>query len=469
MGCLPNRFELAMTVAATYHFDRALLGAVPSRRVRVAVDAQGRIAQVTSNAPPHASDRRYAVGLAGIPNAHSHAHQAAIAGRTEQRGDRDDTFWTWRAAMYRYALRMTPEQFLAVATALYVAMLKGGFTAVGEFHYLHHDVDGAPYAERALLARCVLTAAERAGLSVTLLPVLYRFADFGDVAAGRDQRRFVNDIDGYLRIVDDAARAARDTPNARVGLAPHSLRAVNADALRAILARSPLADDAPVHVHIAEQQSEVDTALAALGRRPVAYLLEQFDVNERWCLVHATHTSDDEIDALARSRAVVALCPSTEANLGDGLFDAARFVQRGGHIAVGSDSNLITDAADELRWLEYGQRLRLRQRNVLAPRNGSGTGCTLLDLAQGGGAQALGQPAGELTPGRRADFITLATDTFELAGRDDDVFDAYVFSAGRRAVQDVYIAGRRVIADGHHPEEDAINSAARRALKELTP
>ncbi len=272
-----------MSLAATYFFDRALVGDAVAHNVRMAVDDAGVIKSVATDARRGANDRHFAAALAGVPNAHSHAHQAAMAGRAEQRGDSDDSFWTWREVMYRYALRMSPEQFEAIATALYIEMLKGGYTCVGEFHYLHHDSDGAPFGDVAHMGRRALSAARRAGIAMTLLPVLYRFGDFGNAPTGREQRRFVNDLDTYLELVADTASAARETPHAVVGLAPHSLRAVSMDALREMLASSPLSDASPVHMHIAEQAGEVAACQAATGLRPVEYLAQHFDLNARWC------------------------------------------------------------------------------------------------------------------------------------------------------------------------------------------
>jgi formimidoylglutamate deiminase len=452
----------------SHFFQRALIGRTLRHGVRLDLDGDGTITAVACDAAPRPHDRCHDLALPGMPNVHSHAHQYALAGRTERSSDKGDNFWGWREAMYRFAGRMTPDQFRSIATQLYVDLLKGGYTSVGEFQYVHHNVDGAPYAEPALMSQQALLAAHEAGIGMTILPVLYRYSDFGDAAPTREQRRFVNTADSYLRIVAALADSVRDHPLQRVGLAPHSLRAVNGELLTRVLAGSPLPDEAPIHIHVAEQTREVDDATRVLRRRPVEYLFEHFDINTRWCLVHATHLTDAETDRLATSGAVAGLCPSTEANLGDGLFRALRYCRGGGQIAIGSDSNVATDAAGELRLLEYGQRLQHRARNLLAAAPGSSTGQDLLHRAQRGGARALAQPVGALTAGARADFITLKINDPQLTGRGDDMLDSYVFGAGARALRDVYVAGRRVIHDGHHAHEDRILKSCRDTLEELT-
>ena len=456
-------------ISTSHYFDRALIDGEMRHRVRMVVNATGTIDSVDHNVPAQREDRRHAAGLAGMPNTHCHAHQYALAGRTERASNRDDNFWSWRDVMYRFVARMTPEQLHAVAAQLYVDMLKGGYTSVGEFHYVHHDRDGAPYSNIALMSEQLLAAAQLSGIGMTILPVLYRYGDFAKSTPSRHQRRFINDPDTYLRIVTQLQLAVRDNPLQQVGLAPHSLRAVSEEQITEMLANSPLTDTAPVHIHIAEQTREVDDAERVLGKRPVAFLLDHFDIDSRWCLIHATHMSELETEQLARTGAVAGLCPTTEANLGDGLFRTRQFRHHGGRVAVGSDSNVATDAAGELRLLEYVQRLRHRERNVLANEPGESTGERLLTMAQTAGAIALGQPVGSLAPGKRADFVTLNSDDPQLVARDRDVFDAYVFAAGARAVRDVYVAGHQVIDQGHHPQEEEIARAFRSALEETTP
>ncbi|MFK8014219.1 MAG: formimidoylglutamate deiminase [Gammaproteobacteria bacterium] len=456
-------------VPAAHFFERALVDGEVCHNVRLLVNPSGFIDSVNANQTAHADDRRHAAGLAGMPNTHSHAHQYALAGRTERASEQDDNFWSWRTAMYRFVARMEPEQLQAVAAQLYVDLLKGGYTSVGEFHYVHHDRDGAPFSDIALMSEQLLAAAQAAGIGITVLPVLYRYGDFAKSAPSREQRRFINDPESYLRIVSALGTAVRDEPLQSVGLAPHSLRAVSPELLAEVLAGSPLGDDAPVHIHVAEQTREVADARRVLKKAPVEFLLDNFDVDRRWCLIHATHMSADETERLAQSGAVAGICPTTEANLGDGLFPTHRYCTHGGQLAVGSDSNVATDAVGELRLLEYVQRLKRRERNVLAGRPGASTGEQLLTRAQVGGAQALGQAVGSLSAGRRADFVTLNTDDPMLIAREQDVFDAYVFAAGARAVRDVYVAGQQVIDQGHHAKEDEILRAFRAALETATP
>ncbi|MEM6640337.1 MAG: formimidoylglutamate deiminase [Pseudomonadota bacterium] len=447
--------------AATYFFDRALLGSRVAHNVRMSANRDGVIDSVESDAACAATDVRYAAALAGVPNVHSHAHQAAMAGRAERRGQHVDSFWTWRDVMYRFALAMTAEQFSAITTALFADMLEGGYTCVGEFHYLHHHPAGAHYDDVAELGRRAVAAAEDTGIAMTLLPVLYCHGDIGQVPAGDHQRRFVTGTDAFLDLLASSAAHTARCPHARIGVAPHSLRAVDTATLNTVLDASGLPDETPVHIHVAEQTAEVETARRVLGQTPVDHLLRTCQVNQHWCLIHATHTTPDELDGIAESGAVVGLCPTTEANLGDGIFNAVHYR---GALAVGSDSNVCTDPAEEVRWLENTQRLQHRQRNVLGTP-AAGTGCALLAAIQSGGAQALNQPTGALEPGRRADFVTLDPDMAGPLG--DDVFDAYVFSAGRRAIQDVFVAGERKVIEGSHINRDALRTAARRALESL--
>lgn len=432
-------------------------------------DATGAIAAVTADAPcPPGARRLCGPTLPGMPNLHSHAFQRAMAGLAERTGARGgmDSFWNWRETMYAFLARLTPDDVGAVAEMLYVELLKGGFTAVAEFHYLHHGPDGAPYTDRAEIAKRLLDAAEAAGIGLALLPVLYAHGGFGGAAPTPGQARFLNDVDGLIRIVEGARVAAR--PGQRVGLALHSLRAVTpeemADALAAADALDPTA---PIHIHVAEQTAEVDACLAWSGRRPVAWLLEHAPLDRRWCLIHATHLDAAEVAGLAASGAVAGLCPTTEANLGDGLFPAEAFLAAGGVFGVGTDSHVSLDAADELRILEYGQRLTTRRRGVLGTP-GAGCGADLWRRALAGGAQALGLHAGAIAPGRRADLVALDPDDPKLIGRSGDaLLDSLVFATPSRAVREVYVAGRRVVADGRHPREEAARAAYRAALARL--
>jgi len=332
------------------HFASALLPSGWANDVQVVV-AAGAIAAVTPGVAPAAGDERHAIALPGLASLHSHAFQRGMAGLAELRGDSTDTFWTWRETMYRFALAMTPDDVAAVATLLYVEMLERGFTRVGEFHYLHHDPDGSPYTDLAEMAARIAQAAEASGIALTLLPSFYAHSSFGGAAPHAGQRRFICSVDQFAELMTASRKTIANLPDATIGIAPHSLRAVTPDELRAIM---PLADGGPVHIHAAEQVKEVEDCLAWSGRRPVQWLLEHAPVDRRWCLIHATHTTDAEIAAFAGTGAVAGLCPITEASLGDGIFPAREFLDAGGTFGVGTDSNVLVGIADELRQLEYG-------------------------------------------------------------------------------------------------------------------
>ena len=337
------------------HFERALTPQGWRADVRVEI-AGAHIAKVESGAPAAPGDERHKLGLPAIGNLHSHAFQRAMAGLAERRGDAADTFWTWRETMYRFALAIEPDQMQAVAAQLYVEMLEAGFAAVAEFHYLHNAPDGEPYARRAELAERIAAAAQTAGIGLTLLPVFYAHSTFGAAPPHAEQRRFITDLDGFARLVEDCEKLAPV-----VGVAPHSLRAVAPEELEAILKLTT----GPVHIHLAEQVKEVEDCVAWSGARPARWLLDHMPVDARWCAIHATHMLDDEARDLAASGAVAGLCPITEANLGDGIFNPA-FFSSGGAFGVGGDSHIEVGVAAELKQLEYAQRLALRQRNVMA-------------------------------------------------------------------------------------------------------
>lgn len=449
----------------TLHFASALLPSGWADDVQMVV-TDGTISRVTAGTAPGPHDERHHLAVPGIASLHSHAFQRGMAGLAETRGNTADTFWTWRETMYRFALGMTPEDTEAVATLLYVEMLEQGFTRVGEFHYLHHDHDGAPYANPAEMATRIVRAAEVTGIGLTLLPSFYAHGSFGGATPHAGQRRFICSIDQFAKLIAAARMAIRKLPGANVGIAPHSLRAVTSDELAAIL---PLAEAAPVHIHAAEQIKEVEECIAWSGRRPVEWLLEHAAVDQRWCLIHATHMVAAEVASLARSGAVAGLCPVTEASLGDGIFPAREFLEAGGRFGVGTDSNVLIGVADELRQLEYGQRLKHRERNVLSGGPGVSTGRALLDGALTGGAQALAQPLEGLQVGARADIVTLDTTHPSLAGRRRDaVLDGWIFAAGAGAVACVWAGGNKVVEGGrHHLRErarDTFNAAVRRLV-----
>src|SRR5260370_3670848 len=394
-----------------------------------------------------------------------------MEGVAEIGGDSADTFWTWRETMYRFALEMTPEDTEAVATLVYVEMLEQGYTRVGEFHYLHHERDGAPYANPAEMAMRIARAAEITGIGLTLLRSCYAQGWFGGTAPHAGQRRFICSVDQFAKLMAATRQAVRALRGANVGVAPHSLRAVTPDELAAI---TPLAEAGPVHIHAAEQVREVDECIASSGRRPVQWLLEPTPIDQRWCLIHATHMTATETTSLARSGAVAGLCPVTEASLGDGIFPAREFLNAGGRFGVGTDSNVLIGVTDELRQLEYGQRLKHRERNVLSGGPGISTGRALFDAALAGGTQALAQPVVGLQPGARADIVTLDAAHPSLAGRRrDTVLDGWIFAAGSDGLACVWAGGNKVVEGGCHrlrqKARDAFNSTVRRLVALASP
>lgn len=444
------------------HFKEALLPAGWSPDVRISIE-DGRIAAIESGVPAEARDERHAIGLPGLPNLHSHAFQRGIAGLTEIRGTSSDSFWTWRDLMYRFVGKMMPDDVAAITAQAYVEMLEAGFTRVGEFHYLHHDISGAPYGNIAELAERIVSSAKESGIGLTLLPVFYAHAGFGGRAPDSGQRRFINSVDQFRRLMEAARQAVAGYEGALLGVAPHSLRAVTPDELNEII---PLAGNGPIHIHVAEQVKEVEDCLSWSGLRPIQWLLEHMPIDRHWCVIHATHMADGEARAMAARGAIAGLCPITEANLGDGIFNATTFFGAGGRFGVGSDSNVLIGAADELRQLEYSQRLALRARNVLATTSMASTGRVLFDGALAGGAQALGMPSG-LAPGHPADIFSLDSSQVALAGRSGDaLLDSWVFS-GKSLVDCVWTSGRKVVTNGRHHQAEQVATRFRERLEGL--
>jgi len=401
-----------------------------------------------------------------MPNVHSHAFQRAMAGLAEVVGDPNDSFWTWRDLMYRLVGQITPEQLQVIARQLYIEMLKAGYTAVAEFHYVHHDQAGNAYADPTELSRRISAAATQSGIGLTLLPVLYSHAGFGGQTPSDGQRRFIQSTDHYLRLQAQLAPLLAAQPAQGLGLCFHSLRAVTPGQIAEVLAASD--GKCPVHIHIAEQQREVDDCLAWSGLRPLQWLYEHVAVDERWCLVHATHAQPDEVTAMARSGAVAGLCLTTEANLGDGIFPATDYLAQGGRLGIGSDSHVSLSVVEELRWLEYGQRLRDQRRNRLHRRDQPMVGRTLLDAAWAGGAQALGQPIGELAVGKRADWLVLDDQDPYIAMADGDgILNRWLFAGGDRQVRDVMVNGQWVVRQGHHLQEEQSRVAFAQVLRQL--
>ena len=448
---------------AALFFDRALTPDGWKRDVRLSID-DGAIGAVSPDSAPEPADERHAIGLPGMPNLHSHAFQRGMAGLAEIRGPQADSFWTWRETMYRFALTMTPEDVEAVAAQLYVEMLEAGFTRVGEFHYLHHDRDGRPYGDIAEMAHRIAAAAGDTGIGLTLLPVFYAHATFGGAPPTPGQRRFVCDLDLFARLLEESRAAVRSLPGSVVGVAPHSLRAATPRELESVAA---LSDGGPIHMHVAEQVKEVEDCLAWSGARPVEWLLGNAAIDRRWCFIHATHMTGAETKDMAASGAVAGLCPITEANLGDGMFNGPLFVASGGRYGIGSDSNIRIGVADELRQLEYAQRLRDRARNVMAVSGGS-TGRAMFEAALRGGTTALGATPAGLVAGASADIVSLQADHAALAGRDGDaILDAWIFAGGGDLVDCVWVRGEKRVADGRHAARDAVASRFAATMRRL--
>jgi formimidoylglutamate deiminase len=442
-------------------FETALLPHGWARSVRIE-QADGLITAVEADRSPQPGDERGAIAVPGLPNLHSHAFQRGMAGLAETGGRAGDDFWSWREVMYRFVDRLEPEDVEAIAAQAYAEMLESGFTRVGEFHYLHHDPAGSPYADPAEMAARIAAAAASTGIGLTLLPVFYAHGGFGGQAPGVAQRRFIHTPDSFARLIEASGAAVGRLPDAVVGIAPHSLRAATPRELALI---TPLAGRGPIHIHIAEQVREVEECVAWSGARPVAWLLDHADVDDRWCLVHATHMTPEETSALAASGAVAGLCPITEANLGDGLFPARAFLAAAGRFGVGSDSNVLIDAAEELRLLEYGQRLASRARGLIASSDRPSVGASLFAGALAGGTRALGADTPGLVPGAPLDLVSLDPDHPALAGaKGDAIFDAWVFAARGGAVEVVWRRGGRVVSGGRHHRRAEIATAYRQAI-----
>jgi formiminoglutamate deiminase len=457
---------MSTTSQSKFFLRQALVGDAWRERVLVEV-RDGFISRVQAEADPSAAgDAAFLDGvvIGGLGNVHSHGFQRGIAGLTERGGSGQDHFWSWREVMYRFLERLTPEDVRIVTALAYAEMLESGFTQVGEFHYLHNDPQGRPYAETATMANAIAAAAEDTGIGLTLLPVLYRHGGFNGKPPAAGQRRFVLTLDDYARLLEAATGTLAKLPNSVLGIAPHSLRAVTADELRALVDLRP---QGPIHIHAAEQVLEVEDCIAATGKRPVQWLLDNMKIDARWCLVHATQMTRAETEALARSGAVAGLCPATEANLGDGIFEGTEYFAHDGRFGIGTDSNICVSAAQELRSLEYSQRLRDRGRNRLT-RAGRSTGRLLFDRAAQGGAQALGVQIGSIASGQRADFVVLDDNDPALIGNDGNtLLDCWIFAANGNPIREVYVAGRAVVADGRHLEREMLVKQWRRCIKRL--
>ncbi|MGV0911803.1 formimidoylglutamate deiminase [Martelella sp. FOR1707] len=419
----------------------------------------GRIADLAFDQTPQPGDERHGIIVPAIANVHSHAFQRAMAGLAERRGPASDNFWSWREVMYRFTFAIEPDEAEAIAAQLYMEMLEAGFARVGEFHYLHNDKDGSLYGNIGEMAERIAAAAGETGIGLTLLPVFYAHSDFGGAAPNNGQRRFIHDRDSFARLMEASSKIVYGLDHAVLGVAPHSLRAVTPQELEFAASLT----DGPVHMHVSEQTKEVDDCLAWSGKRPVEWLLENTGVDGRWCLIHATHMTDAETDGLARSGAVAGLCPVTEANLGDGIFPASRFLASGGAFGVGSDSNVLIGLADELRQLEYAQRLGERARNVIAEPGGT-TGRRLFDGALAGGAQAMGIEAG-IAEGRPASFFSLDNSAAPWLIRDQSL-DGFIFASQVKS-DCVWANGVKQVEAGRHVKRTEIETRFRKAMTAL--
>lgn len=449
--------------ATILHFETALLPGGWASNVGIRMGG-GIIRDVARDVDAAPEAERHKIGLPGMPNVHSHAFQRGFAGLAERRARERDSFWTWREIMYRFVDLISPDDLEAIAALAFMEMLESGFTHVGEFHYLHRAPDGAFYDDWALMAGRVAAAAEATGIGLTLLPVFYAHSGFGGMQPQASQRRFISTPEEFGRLVEGCAVAVAGLTNGLVGIAPHSLRAVTPGELTEILS---LAGNCPIHIHIAEQMREVDECVAWCGKPPMAWLMENNPVGSRWCMIHATHIGEADMRAIAASGAVACLCPITEANLGDGIFPLEKFLEYSGKFGIGSDSNVLIDAAQELRLLEYGQRLDGQVRNVAASTAIPSTGRFLFERAVTGGAQALGIKAG-LDVGCTADIMALDADHAALAGRaGDTLLDSYVFAGSGGIIADVWRGGRKFVSNGRHLHREAIITRYRKVLEKL--
>lgn len=445
-------------------FDHALLPDGWAQNVLIEADENGVIANVFPESTPPTQGANAHIAVAGMANLHSHAFQRAMAGLGEWAGDstQTDSFWSWREVMYRFLEKIHPEDLYVIAQQTYVEMLEAGFTAVGEFHYLHHQPDGSPYDALSEMSQQLMQAASDVGISQTLLPVFYAQGGFDSAPIQVTQKRFYNDAERFLLLVEECHTHA--PPRTMIGIAPHSLRAVTPQSLADIVIASP---DMPIHIHIAEQQKEVQDCLRWSGKRPVEWLLDNHSIDTHWCLVHATHLNESEIKQLAASQAVAGLCPITEANLGDGIFEGVAYKNNAGRWGIGSDSNIRIDVAEELRSYEYSQRLRDQARNRIATA-GSATGRILYDAALSGGAQALNQKIGRIEIGHYCDIVSLDSAHPALAGKNQgDWLNSWIFAGDKSCVEHVWCSGTKQVTNGTHQSRQSIGTKFAHTIKSL--
>ncbi len=426
----------------------------------------GTIRKIDTGAVMQTGDTVVDTLLPALANLHSHSFQRAMAGMAEHHTGGQDSFWTWRDLMYRFVAHLRPEHIQAIAAQVFMEMQLAGYGSVGEFHYLHHQTDATPYDTRAETSFRVIAAAQQCGIGLTHLPVLYTYGGAGKQTLEGGQRRFGNSVADFSNLVSQINAAQTGTPaDFQVGIAIHSLRATAPEELERVTARHP---NAPIHIHIAEQPQEVQDVSDWLGQRSVEWLFNTQDVGPRWCLVHATHMTQTETITLAQSGAVAGLCPITEANLGDGPFNGPNYLSHDGTFGIGSDSNVHISLTEELRTLEYSQRLRDLHRNVMVKKTGS-VGQTLYLGAAKGGAQALGRKAGVIATGQLADLVAIdSTDPYLCALPEMHLFDGLCFAANDRVVTDLWSAGRHMVQSGRHVAQAEITQNYRKAIADLT-
>jgi len=427
--------------------------------VRLVISA-GCVRDIVRGVKPLPCDACFDFIIPGLDNVHSHAFQRAMSGLAERRGSGQDSFWSWRNLMYNQALALDPDALEVIASWAFMEMLEAGFTRVGEFHYLHHDRHGQPYDDPAEMAKRIVAAARTSGIALTFLPVFYAHAGFGGISPHEDQRRFIHTLENFARLWQECHALMDEIPAGQLGLAIHSLRATTPEELQQLVL---LGENRPIHIHIAEQVKEVEDCLQWSGARPVEWLFDNAPVNDHWTLIHATHMNVQEIKALAKSGATAGLCPITEANLGDGIFPMPIFLEQGGHFAIGSDSNILISIAQELRQLEYSQRLSQRVRNVIADA-GQSTGLRLLMETVRGGARSV-QGTGHIAIGKRADFVSLTSEDWVDLSLET-LLDQWIFGRGI-AVDCVFVGGKKRVDAGRHLDRDTISAHFSRVMRKL--
>lgn len=449
--------------------DSVLIGNQWQRDKTITIDAQGIICAIDSGYGADATKLQGAL-VPGMVNCHSHAFQRAFAGFSEYRANSQDSFWSWRDIMYCFVAKMSPDDLYRVSRFLYLEMLRAGYTSVAEFHYLHHQPDGTAFTDPAEMSHQVINAADSVGIAITHLPVLYSYAGFGEQTANPGQARFINTLDDYWQLVTALKGRYQNLDKVEFGVAPHSLRAVSKNQLDELVPLAKqLGQQTPLHIHIAEQTAEVDDCAAFYGARPVEWLMDNFELQQNWCLIHATHLSAEEIGRLANTGAVVGVCPTTEANLGDGIFAAEEYLSAGGRIAIGSDSHIAINLADEIRSLEYSQRLKLRQRAVLSSPQQTSVGTHLYTHCAEAGASTVNQKVGSIAIGKRADLVLLDSEQPTLYAKPlEFLLDAAIFACDKLPVKSVMVGGQWVLQDGEHLQQEAVKRDYLTVMKKLS-